>query len=132
MQTNQLTWWARLSSTADRGRQRAHGAVGEVDDPRGAVGQHEAEGQQPVDRAELRPVEDLPPRRRVRPEGRHGEEQDEGGGHGQHDAAQARRRGGPGAGPTRERGRRGAPAARYPPPDGVIGKLEGSGSAPPA
>ena len=97
----------------DRGRQRAHGAVGEVDDPRGAVGQHQAEGQQAVDGAELRPVEDLPPRRRVRPQRRDGEEQDEGSGQGQADAAQAGGRGRPGAA-DRERGgdRHGAASPR--------------------
>ena len=82
----------------DRGRQRAHGAVGEVDDPRGAVGEHEAQGQQPVDRAELRPVEDLPARRRsaARGPGRR-RAGSRAAATRQHGAAQARRRGRPGA-----------------------------------
>ncbi len=80
----------------DRGRQRTHGAVREVDHPRRPVGEDETEGEQAVHGTELGSVEDLAARRCVGPQRRDGDEEDEDRGDRQDGAAQPRRRAGPG------------------------------------
>ncbi len=72
---------AHVEHHPDGAGQAAHGPVGEVDDPGGLVGQDQPQGQQPVDRPQLRPLQQQAERGVVRPDGRHHEHHHQGAEH---------------------------------------------------